>query len=153
MQTKNGQDIATLLNVDIMSSSLTLTIHVGEDVKDTENGMFADMLEHIEQRITENKKPSKSYEKLLESISIQREQLADFYTRLFILYQETTDIKVRTRKSPKDAKTVEMLSIMPDKMLREFVAIKIGADVANEFILPDDREKLYEAYVMADKAE
>lgn len=150
MLTKKGHTTKSLLAVTVNQGDLLVVLRVPMTVKDTSETGLAVMASHIDARIADGKKPSATYEKLLESIDVQREQLADFYTRLFETYQRDTDITPKVRRSSKDIAMVEMLSTMPDKMLKDFARIALGDNV-DEYILPDDREALYDAYITAQK--
>lgn len=154
MLTKKGHTTRSLLNVTVHEGTITIELPVPRSIckGDMLDGYLSDMADHINDRISTEKKPAATYEKLLGSIDTQREQLADFYTRLFECYQRAIDDTPKVRRSAKDIAMVEMLAAMPDKMLREFCKITLGDNV-DEYILPDDREALYDAYIAVTKKE
>lgn len=98
------------------------------------------IIEAIEQRIAEGKKPSATLRKQLERISDHRAQLEDAITKLFGAYARMTAEVPYQRGSVAAKARRDMLAAMTDKVLKEFA--KVYLDDVSEYVLPDDRAQL-----------
>lgn len=150
MKTSKGSTFTTLLNVKVEQGDLYLHVRVPMDIGDIDAGYIAAMIPHINERISQDKKPGGTYERCLEQIDHHRTHLANAYATLFETYQRT--LVPATRTSSADKAKAEMLASIPDmKMLRAMCAIALG-DAASNYVLPDDKERLITDTVAAMRA-
>lgn len=147
MRTSKGNTYSTLLAVNIDSGYLGTGFNVPMELGSVDSCYIAAMATHLNDRITQEKKPAKTYEDCLHKIEHHGEQLVQAYVKLFETYQR--DIAPPApRTSSKDIARTEMLQVMDDKMLRTFAGMYL-ADKASDYILPDEREQLITATVVA----
>lgn len=148
MLLKSGSSVVGILNgVSVDSGDMTVIHSVPSgDLHEFSAQHVAAMAQHISERISQDKKPAATYSKVLEQIDVERTYLAELYVKLLETYQRATDVTPKTRMSPKDKAQMDMLAMMPDKMLREFTRLQLGESV-DDFILPDERGALIARYM------
>jgi len=154
MLLKSGSSVVTLLNaVTVVGDDMRIDVRIPTTgLHEFTTQHVAAMAQHISERISQDKKPAATYSKVLEQIDVERAYLAELYVKLLETYQRATDVTPKTRTSPKDKAQMDMLAMMPDKMLREFTRLQLGESV-DDFILPDEREGLIARYVRNGVAE
>ena len=148
MVLKNGASVVGLLNrVSVSNGNIGVVLsEPAMSLHDFSYEHVAAMAQHIAERISQERKPAATYTKVLQQIEEESTYLVELYVKLLETYQRATDVTPKTRTSPKDKAQMDMLSMMPDKMLREFTRLQLG-EAVDEFILPDERDNLIARYV------
>jgi len=147
MKTARGTTMSSLLAVTVEQGTLTCNVSVPMSVGDITKDAIEKMIPLINERITTERKPGATFEKELARIEHHRSQMRDAYVALFECYQRM--VTPATRTSPTDKAMVDMLTMMPDKMLRDFCTLHVGSDKAMSFVLPDERDELIDVTVAA----
>ena len=102
----------------------------------------------IEGKINSSERPSATLVKALNRIAHHLEQLTDSTGTLFAAYQNMVKPAVEKKQSATYKARWDMLKAMPDKVLKSFAAVYIPDEVDN-YILPDDREVVMKALMVA----
>ena len=155
MKTASGLNYETLFK-DVVATEGKLHLLLNVPVAmEMDRAWFDLAIPHMKDRIATEKIPGATYERCIEQIAMHSDRLAKAYTKLFETYQYVTTPQTRNGHSAVaavDSARTDMLSaIKDDKMLRSMCGIYLGADAANEYVLPDDRAQLITATVVAMK--
>jgi hypothetical protein len=137
MLTKKGNSKLVLLNPREYVYSLKPV--VGDELVD----WYKQNRDAISDFLMKEKRGSKTIEAELTKIDIHWEHIAKALRSIRETYETAT--QPQTRTSAKEIARREMLTPMPDKMLKQY-AETIGIDVS-EIVLPDDRVKLIDMMV------
>ena len=153
MKTAKGTTYASLLDFELMGTNMVIKIKLQQNLLgDITPEMIATAIPFMVERIQSEKKPGGTFEKELNRIELHRNQLRDAYLNLFDSYLYATQPQTRVSSAVIATTTAqrEMLTAMSDKMLRSFAEIYLS-DKAQEYLLPDDKEKMIVAVMAAIK--
>ncbi len=153
MKTAQGTSYASLLDFEVRNTTMLVGIELSENsIGNITPAMIAAAISFITERIRSQRTPAATFEKELGKIELHRKHLADAYLKLFESYLHATMPQKGVSNVETAAMTAqhEMLEAMPDKMLRSFSEMYLG-DLAQEYLLPDDRGAMITAVVAAMK--
>ena len=153
MKTAKGSTYAGLLDFEVTDTAMVVRINLQANLLgDITAKMIADAIPFISERIQSERKPGATFEKELNRIEIHRNQLSTAYMSLIESYLYASQPQKRTSNGAIAATTAqrEMLTSMPDKMLREFAKLYIS-DAAQEYLLPDEKDTMIAAVLAAMK--
>ena len=149
MRTAKGSSYTSLLDFEVTDVNMVVRIKLERNLLgDITPEMTATAIPFIVERIQSERRPGVTFEKELNRIELHRNQLQDAYLSLFESYLYVTQPQTRVSNVNAAAATAQqkVLTAMPDKMLRSFAELYIG-DVAQQYLLPDEREQMIEATV------
>lgn len=150
MKTTKGNTFANLLDVQLGEKSVTFNMPYPIDytVPQRPEGQPA-LVDWVTDIISREKKGAVVVEKCLEQIELHRDLLVKAYGRLFDSYTYATTPQTRTNSA--DRARMDMLSALPDKLLRLNAEVYLSEEVMSNIILPDDRGKLIDLVLEAMK--
>ncbi len=144
MLTSKGNTTQTLIGISAQNNTLTLHFppsrpHGLVVPDDTVSGKMAD---HINSILSADKKGAGTYKKCLEQIELHRDLLIKAYAKLFESYTYATTPQQRT--SPVEKARRDMLTSLPDKLLKATALVHLSEEVIDDLILPNDRVEMIE---------
>lgn len=151
MKTSKGVSYRQLLTFNSLGDGrLGIILHADNPLFNVSFDDIDKMIDALGERVVSGKKPAEGIKAQIARIEIHQEQLLAAYTKLFELYKNMSATGV-TRQSPIDKARYEMLdSIMDMKLLRQMCAMYLN-DQSDDYMLPDEKNKLIEATVSAMK--
>lgn len=151
MKTVKGNTYQTLLNMTLVDRTLTVHIPLEQNLLGNIDREYIDKaIPFIREQIDTERRGSGVLQKELLRIEHHREQLRDAYLSLWQSYSYaiTPQTRQSSVKSAANKAQLAMFAVMSDKMLRQFASGML-AEKADDFILPDERDKLIEATLQA----
>lgn len=149
MKTAKGNNLPMLLDFQVCDTDMHIRIKLANNLAgDITQEMIEKAIPFINDRLITRQKPAATFEKELQRIEHHREQLRSAYLSLWESYVYAST--PQTRQSAVDKAKLEMLSAMPDKMLRQFAELYLDG-TAQDYILPDEKERLIDATLSAMK--
>lgn len=149
MKTAKGNNYQTLLNMTLTDRTLTVHIPLQQNLLgDIDQALIDKAIPFISELIQSEKRGSGVMEKELLRVEYHREQLRDAYLSLWQSY--VTQTTPQTRQSSATKAQEAMFAVMNDKLLRQFASGVIG-EKADDFVLPDERQRLIDAVIAAMK--
>lgn len=149
MKTAKGNNYQTLLNMGLADHTLTVHIPLAQNLLgDIDQAYIDKAIPFITDLIQSEKRGSGAMGKELLRVEHHREQLRDAYMSLWQHYVTATT--PQTRQSSATKAQDAMFAVMSDRLLRQFASGVVG-EKADDFVLPDERQKLIDTVITAMK--
>ena len=142
MLLKKGNTIESILS--FFKDGDFATYHDTMNLSDVSPEMKTKLCEYVSDVIKDEKRGHLKFTKCVQRIEHHLEQLTNAYNEIVDSYMSF--VTPHSRRSSKTKTQYDMLSNMPDKMLRQY-AHAMQVSNADDFVLPDERESLIDSVV------